>query len=373
MERRRNRLEILAQVTAHDYGLALRYGETSKQAKQTIQIEDPERTLERLGGDLDDERILRYQKGMTLLEVAHRLEGSLRWGLRAAIASRKRPGMFQIWHVLEDARCENRLGASLPGTRKNFREFIRPALAEAERLHALGELSLFFQVQWGLYLIGAGYEPGMRTTKPGGFKTDWFDPSVLDFLDGLAATVKRAARADSPKEAYAAAEEIYAAIREHLPDELLSEALQELEIPEVPEEALQKAEEEDSSDSGEDAEELFSTDVREEDAESEEEPVELTAEELAALGHWASPWFERKGHSKDVHPSAVRSDEGTIVIPPMGKAEEYQAIVDNASSQIKVLAWKLMQIIEERKYTRYSGSFRSGKLNTPKLWRQRLG
>lgn len=373
MERRRNRLEILAQVTAHDYELALRYGETSKQAKQTIQIEDPERTLERLGGDLDDERVLRYQKGMTLLEVAHRLEGSLRWGLRAAVASRERPGMFQIWHVLEDARCENRLGVSLPGTRKNFREFIRPALEEAERLHALGELSLFFQVQWGLYLIGAGYEPGMRTTKPGGFKTDWFEPLVLDFLDGLAATVKRATRADSPKEAYAAAEEIYAALREHLPDELLSEALQELEIPEVPEEAVQKAKEEDSSDSEEDAEELFSTDVREEDAEAEEEPVELTAEELAALGHWASPWFERKGHSKEVHPSAARSDEGTIVIPPEGKAEEYQAVVDNASSQIKVLAWKLMQIIEERKYTRYSGSFRSGKLNTPKLWRQRLG
>ncbi len=48
-------------------------------------------------------------------------------------------------------------------------------------------------------------------------------------------------------------------------------------------------------------------------------------------------------------------------------------VVDNASSQIKVLAWKLTQIIEERKYTRYSGSFRSGKLNTPKLWKQRLG
>ena len=88
MERRRNRLEVLAQVTAHDYDLALAYGEVSKQEKQTIQIEDPERTLERLGGDLNDERILRYQKGMTLIEVAHRLEGSLRWGLRAAIASR---------------------------------------------------------------------------------------------------------------------------------------------------------------------------------------------------------------------------------------------------------------------------------------------
>ncbi len=47
--------------------------------------------------------------------------------------------------------------------------------------------------------------------------------------------------------------------------------------------------------------------------------------------------------------------------------------MDGADSQIKVLAWKLMQIIQERMYTRFSGSFRSGKLNAPKLWKQRLG
>lgn len=372
MERRRSRLEILAQVTAHDYDLDLRYGETSKQSKQTIQIEDPERTLERLGGNLNDEHILRYQKGMTLIEVAHRMEDSLRWGLRAAVASRERPGLFQIWHVIEDARCENRLGATLPGTRKNFREFVRPALDEAERLHALGELSLFFQIQWGLYLIGAGHEPGMRTTVPGGFKTDWFDPLVLDILDTLSPAIKRATQSESPREAYAVAEEVYSSIRDYLTDELLSQELQEMEIPEIPEEILQQAENQDSNEAGDDAEEILSTE-KQEDSESEEEPIELTAEELAALGHWASPWFEREGFSKDVHPSAIRADEGTILIPPEGKSEEYQAIVKNASSQIKVLAWKLTQIIEERKYTRYSGSFRSGKLNTPKLWKQRLG
>ena len=168
MEARRTRLEVLAQIAAHDYDLSLRYGETGRQEKQTIHIEDPERTLQRLGGDLSDDHVIRYQKGMTLIEVAHRLEGSLRWAVRAARASRERPGLFQIWHAVEDARCENRLAATLPGTRKNFHKFILPALREAEALHARGELSLFFQVQWGLYLIGLGVEPGSRPAEPGG-------------------------------------------------------------------------------------------------------------------------------------------------------------------------------------------------------------
>ena len=373
MEPRRNRLEILAQVAAHDYELDLRYGDTGRQEKKTIHIEDPERTLERLRGELSDAHVIRYQKGMTLIEVAHRLEGTLRWALRAARASRERPGLFQIWHAVEDARCENRLAATLPGTRKNFIEFIRPALKEAEILHARGELSLFFQVQWGLYLIGQGIEPGTRAPEPSHFDTLWLEPGVLEFLDELRPLAVRAGQADGPAEAFECAEALYAAIRERLPEELLSEALQDLPIPDIPEEVLERAENQETAGAEGEMEETFAADLSDTDAEIDEEAFELTEEELSALGHWASPWFEFKGHSKDIHPSAVRSDEGTIFIPPEGKSEEYQAIVNNASSQIKVLALKLMQIIQERRYTRYSGSFRSGKLNTPKLWKQRLG
>ncbi len=373
MERRRNRLEVLAQVTSHDYSLALRYGDIAHQEKSTILIEDPERTLERLGGDLDDEHVIRYQKGMTLIEVAHRIEGSLRWLARAARANRERPGLFQIWHALEDARCENRLAADLPGTRKNFIEFIRPALGEAERLNARGELSVFFQIQWGLYLIGQGVEPGTRSPAPTKFDTTWMEPEVLDFLDDLRQLALRASRAESPAEAFECAEELYATIRERLPEEMLDQALQDAPIPDIPEEAPQKSENRENDGADSEVDELFSTDPVEEEGGFDEEELELSEEELASLGHWASPWFELKGNKKDVHPTASRADEATIFIPPEGKAEEYQAIVDGASSQIKVLAWKLMQIIQERQYTRFSGSFRSGKLNTPKLWKQRLG
>lgn len=373
MEPRRNRLEILAQVASHDYDLDLRYGNLAQQEAKTIHVEDPERTLERLGGDLDDEHVVRYQKGMTLIEVAHRREDSLRWAVRAARASRERPGFFQIWHALEDARCENRLADDLPGTRKNFTEFIRPALRESEVLHARGELTLFFQIQWGLYLLGLGVEPGTRSGDPRNFNTTWMDPDVLDFLDELRQAALRASRSDDPAVAFECAGELYDTIKERLPDEILTQALQDMPMPDVPEEALQESESPENEDASSEVEESFMSDPMDDEAELDEETLELSEEELASLGHWASPWFELKGNQKDVHPSAIRADEATILIPPEGKSEEYQAIVDNASSQIKVLAYKLMQIIQERQYIRYTGAFRSGKLNTPKLWKQRLG
>lgn len=374
MEPHRNRLETLAQVVAHDYDLDLRFGDIGRQEKKTIQIEDPKRTLERLGGELTDEHVIRYQKGMTLLEVAHRLEGTLRWAIQAAQANRDLPGLFQIWHAIEDARCENRLAATLPGTRKNFIEFIRPALKEAEILHARGELSLFLHFQWGLYLLGQGIEPGTRAPGPSHFDTLWLDPYVLKILDELRPLAMKASQAKCPADAFKCAEALYAAIRDRLPAELLSEALKDIPITRASEEALQNAENQEASCTDkEKIEETFSTNQSDMDTELDEEAFELNEEELSALGHWASPWFEFKGYMKDIHPSASRSDEGTIFIPPEGKSEEYQAIVDNAGSQIKVLSLKLMQIIQERRYTRYSGSFRSGKLNSPKLWKQRLG
>ena len=93
MERRRARLEALAQVTAHDYDLALNFGPKAKNGEDAIHVEDPEQTLARLGGGLNDEHVLRFQKGMTLIEVAHKIHGTFRWAGRAALANRERPGL----------------------------------------------------------------------------------------------------------------------------------------------------------------------------------------------------------------------------------------------------------------------------------------
>ncbi|MBI1725149.1 MAG: hypothetical protein HYR52_05895 [Candidatus Tectomicrobia bacterium] len=373
MERRRARLEVLAQVASHDYGLSLRYGDAASQEGDTIHIEDPVRTLSRLGGGLEEERVLRYQKGMTLIEVAHRREGTLKWVARAVLESQERPGFFQIWHALEDARCENRLGESLPGTRKNFRAFIRPALEEAERQLAAGQLPRFLEVQWGLYLRGVGLEPGEASPGPGALRTGWFDPDVAAFLRQAAPAIGAACRAGDARDAFGRAGEIYEAVRSFLTEEDMAQAAAELSASGIPEEILKKVQEMGAKGEQDEAVELKTQQLPSESVETEGEPLDLTPEELAKLGHWASPWFELKGHKKEVHPTAALPDERTIVIPPEGKAEEYRAVVQNAGSQIKVLAWKLMQIIHERTYTRYSGSHRSGRLNAPKLWKQRLG
>ncbi len=372
MERRRARLEALAQVTAHDYDLSVLFGpKTSDQ--DAICLEDPEQTLARLGGGLEDEHVLRYQKGMTLIEVAHKREGTYRWVGRAALANRERPGFFHIWRTLEDARCENRLAASLPGTRKNFRAFVRPAIEAAERNHASGELPLFLQVQWGIYLAGIGQTPGVPSANPGDLPAAWFDPAVTQIFHALIPLIDRACAAEHPKTAFQCADEIYDAIQRYFTEAQLAQMNEHEELSEVPEEILEKIESQNLEGEDDEPLEVLHPEASEDLDDEAGEEVELSPEELAALGHWAAPWFEMEGNNKEVHPTAQHPDERSIVVPPEGKAEEYAAIIDNASSHIKVLVWKLMQIIQERTYTRFSGSHRSGKLNLPKLWKQRLG
>lgn len=372
MERRRARLETLAQVTARDYGLALLFGSRTKADADAVRVEDPEETLARLGGALDDERVLRYQKGMTLIEVARRLQGTLRWAGRAALANRERPGLFHLWRALEDARCENRLAESLPGTRKNFRAFVRPALEAAEQSHARGELPLLLQIQWGIYLAGVGQTPGTASGH-GDLPSAWFDSAIARIIERLAPLIDRARAAAEPKTAFDCANEIYDAVRRYLTEEQLARMRESEELSELPDEILEKIENQKLQ--GEEAEspEALHAEALDETGADEGEQVELTPEERAALGRLASPWFEMAGSGKEVHPTAEHPDERTIVLPPEGKAEEYAAIMDGAGSHIKVLAWKLMQLIQERAYARFSGSHRSGKLNVPKLWKQRLG
>ncbi len=374
MERRRARLEALAQVTAHDYELALSFGPKAKNGEDAIHVEDPEQTLARLGGGLNDEHVLRYQKGMTLIEVAHKIQGTFRWAGRAALANRERPGLFHIWHTLEDARCENRLAESLPGTKKNFRAFILPAIEAAERNQMSGQLPLFLQIQWGLYLAGIGQTPGVPSSRPGDLPAAWFDSAVVQIFHRLIPLIDRACAAEDPKTAFDCANEIYDAIQRYFTEEQLSRMNEDQDLSEIPEEILQKIESQNLEGEDDEPLEMLHPEAAEEiDEDDVGEQVELSPEELAALGHWAAPWFELEGNKKEIHPTADYPDERTIVLPPEGKAEEYAAVIDNAGSQIKVLVWKLMQIIQERTYTRFSGSHRSGKLNLPKLWKQRLG
>ena len=191
-------------------------------------------------------------------------------------------------------------------------------------------------------------------------------------IEEIGDAIDRACGSATGETCFLAAGEIYEIIRHLLTEEELAQARDSVRMPELAEETVENPELGQESEAGELQEEMPRAEG-ESGVEPEGEFFELSPEEMEKLGHWASPWFENQGNKKEVHPRADLPDERTIVTPLEGKSEEYRAIVDGASSHIKVLATKLLQIIQERTYTRYSGAHRSGKLNTSKLWKQRLG
>jgi cobaltochelatase CobT len=74
-----------------------------------------------------------------------------------------------------------------------------------------------------------------------------------------------------------------------------------------------------------------------------------------------------------VHPSALRADRQTIVIPPRGNAEAYHRLRTEVQREVGFLAQRLTNLLREETYLRYLSHFRSGKLHMAKLWRQRVG
>lgn len=368
MERLRCRLEVLAQVTSGNYGLSLKFAEAPSIEGTTLHIEEPNRSLERIPQGAGPEALLRYQKGMTLLEAGHLREGSLPWARRALREESSRPGFFRLWHALEDARVENRLVARFPGARKNLHSFVRRILERVIHLRRAGALSLGQELRWGIYLLGIGCYPGVPSREPRSLSADWLGSQAVALLGGVRRTITEGTHAPTPREGYRAAEFLYRELEPFLKD-APARATDELPVPQLvpPEGDGEYAEGE-----GEGAESAPGQEVG--------EGGERALSELEARSHWAAqtapgggPWFELEGHPKEVHPSAQLPDERTIVIPPEGRGEEYEGIIGRARSEIKVLLWKLTQLIKERSYTRYGGRHRSGKLNEAKLWQQRLG
>jgi hypothetical protein len=87
----------------------------------------------------------------------------------------------------------------------------------------------------------------------------------------------------------------------------------------------------------------------------------------------SAPWFERGLGRKDVHPGAIRSDRETIVQPELGDPRRYHELWREVRREAGVLEIRLTRVLREQAYLRYGGRFRSGKLRTARLWKQRLG
>jgi cobaltochelatase CobT len=87
----------------------------------------------------------------------------------------------------------------------------------------------------------------------------------------------------------------------------------------------------------------------------------------------SAPWFERGLGEKKIHPSALRHDRLTLVPPPPGDLNEYRALWGEVQREVGYLARRMVNLLREDSYLRYSGQYRSGNLHTAKLYKQRLG
>jgi hypothetical protein len=86
----------------------------------------------------------------------------------------------------------------------------------------------------------------------------------------------------------------------------------------------------------------------------------------------SAPWFEAGLGDKHIHPSAMRSDRQTIVIPARGDPVAYRSLWLDVQREAGFLISRLVRLLQEEAYLRYAGRFRSGQLVMNRLWKQRL-
>jgi len=86
----------------------------------------------------------------------------------------------------------------------------------------------------------------------------------------------------------------------------------------------------------------------------------------------SAPWFEVGLGEKQIHPSAMRSDRQTILVPPRGDLSAYQALRSEVEHEVGYLAERLIRLLQEGAYLRFAGRHRSGQLEMNRLWKQRL-
>ena len=337
---RRLRWERLAQIASQDFKVKLDFGPGHGTDGSRVSIQKEADAL--------------AERGETLHESAHLFAGSALGSRRAVDLSAGRSpaealAVHLIWHALEDARAENIFLERYPGA-DAFLE-VR-AENDSRRDAELGALHLLVRLAWGMYRTGRGKGAG------------GLDEDTRLALGVVGPLVERAAACENPEEVADTALEIF---RRCAPFFELSE------------EALSSRGEPPATSGAEDGAEVRFEDRAAEYSEDDEGEVEgemllgIEPEELANLSFTGSPRLAGDSRPKEIHPDALAPDERTIVLPPAGRPNEYQDILSEAGSQVRVMVQRLQRVIRERQYVRYAGAYRSGKLNLAKLWKQRTG
>ncbi len=335
---RRLRWERLAQITSHRFGLKLEYGPGHGNDGNRISIQPI--------GDLFVER------GETLHEVSHLVAESDRGRRRIAtlstgFCSTEKAALYLIWHALEDARAESAFLARYPGGEvfldsRAFNDAAREV--ETQSLHLLVRLA------WAIYETGRW---GMASHS---------NEDIRLVMGPIVPFIERGIVCEIPEKTADIAFEIF-----HSCSSILN-LLKETIVPGTDLDGNSNIQ--GQVEIGVDGNAERPCQVKDE-SQDVEDPVELgNLENLAFSG---APWLDVNADPKEIHPDAIIPDERTWVIPPDGSREEYGAVLDESSNEVLVMVRRLERMIRERQYVRYAGSYRSGKLNPAKVWKQRSG
>jgi hypothetical protein len=267
-----------------------------------------------------------------------------------------RPRFVSLWHALEDARIENNMIDRWPGTDKFFRTKIPPNLTGS----LIKLMATTQQVEMGLYLEGRGIHGAT------------WEPRVEEALNRMSQNIRKGASGTTPRASLDAMIEIYPEVAhllraEHVPHHRSTSVGIKKQL-----HAIDRGEDE-ASDKNDQLKKLGNPEIERTD---ELVAVGLTGRQRE-LPEWfrpgTAPWFEQGFGEKKVHPSAVRSDRETIVNPPEGDISIYRMLQTEVKHDAGFLVRRLTSLLREDVYLRYGGHFRTGSLNTAKLWRQRLG
>jgi hypothetical protein len=346
VEARRRRLETLLRIASRQFGLHLSFGKADRVGGEGIALRAEPRQVTAAP--------YLTLKGGALHLLGHHLSSSGA-ALEAADAEEAsgKPGFAALWHALEDARIENAMVRRWPGMSKAF----DARLAPGHRGRLLRLAPAVQQIEVGIYELGRGR-----------MEQDLREP-IREALRQAGGWIAEGASAPDADGSLAAMRRIYP----HL-SHLLRGTPQRGRAQETAEAGPRAQKEEPISGKGPDASEPSGV-----------PEIELGADLASAgllgrrreLPEWyrpgSAPWFERGLGEKRVHPSVARADAQTIVRPAPGDPRQYHALLREVRREAGHLEGRLTHLLREEAYLRYGGRFRSGKLRTAKLWKQRMG
>jgi hypothetical protein len=335
-EARRVRLERLLQCTARDYELRFGFGDSDRVGRGRIQAR----------AEAPAQGPVLPLKASALRLLGH-LQAENADARRRALSDQEdgRPLFAALWTALENARVENRMIERWPGMRTTFASRLLPNLG-GSLVRVMGWAD---QLRLGLYLEGRGYRGAQYVER------------VRDVLETHAVDIRKGADGETPQVSLEAMRRIYPAL------------LPLLRLGGSGRTVTESLDDRDRKSTARPEGQMGAPDI-----EMSDELVEVGLQGRPhQLPDWirpgSAPWFERGLGAKKIHPTAVRPDRQTLVTPPVGDLNAYRALWGEVQREAGFLATRMTNLLREDTYLRFGGQYRSGKLHTAKLYKQRLG